>query len=195
MTSLVTPAVPAGTISALPQPTLGVAGLIIRPWLLDDSPDVLKAFSDPAIQQWHLLTLETRSEACKWIADRQKSWQDEKGANWAIADQSAQVIIGRVGLRDINLYAGQAEFTYWMLPHARGQGTAAQAVTAVTRWCFDKIGLHRLIITHSTANVASCKVAEKAGFMHEGTMISHLKHADGWHDMHIHGKTNTAHTC
>jgi len=191
MTSLVTPAVPAGTMSALSQPTLGAeVGLIIRPWVLSDSPDVLKAFSDPAIRQWHMLALQTESEACDWIAVRQKSWQEEKGANWAIGDQATGAIIGRIGLRDVNLYVGQAEFTYWMLPHARGQGAAARAVRAITKWCFDKIGLHRLIITHSTVNVASCKVADKADFIYEGTMVSQLKHADGWHDMHIHGKIN-----
>jgi RimJ/RimL family protein N-acetyltransferase len=196
MTSLVTPVVSAGTMSALSQPTLTVeVGLIIRPWVPSDSLEVLKAFSDPEIQQWHMLTLETESEACEWIAVRQKSWHDEKGANWAIANQATGLIIGRVGLRDVNLYMGQAEFTYWMLSHARGQGTAALAVAAVTKWCFDRIGLHRLVITHSIANVASCKVAGKAEFTCEGTMLSQLKHADGWHDMHIHGKINPRHIC
>jgi RimJ/RimL family protein N-acetyltransferase len=194
MMTLVASVVPAGTMAALPQPTLSIgAGLIIRPWVRSDSPDVLKAASDPAIQQWHMLAIETESEACDWIAARQTNWSDEKGANWAIVQQSTEAIIGRIGLRDVNLYVGQAGFTYWILPDARGQGTAARAVIAVTNWSFNKIGLHRLIIAHSTANVASCKVAGKADYSYEGTMISQLKHADGWHDMHMHGKINPRH--
>lgn len=30
------------------------------------------------------------------------------------------------------------------------------------------------------------RVAEKAGFALEGTMLSALIHTDGWHDMHVH---------
>ncbi|MEU1023512.1 GNAT family protein, partial [Streptomyces sp. NPDC005904] len=49
-------------------------------------------------------------------------------------------------------------------------------------------GLHRLELTHATANEASCRVALKAGFPAEGTKRSALLHADGWHDMHLHAR-------
>jgi RimJ/RimL family protein N-acetyltransferase len=39
------------------------------------------------------------------------------------------------------------------------------------------------------ANTASCRVAGKAGFRLEGTLRSALLHTDGWHDMHLHGRT------
>jgi RimJ/RimL family protein N-acetyltransferase len=74
------------------------------------------------------------------------------------------------------------------LQHARGRGIAAQATTELARWCFDDLELHRLVITHSSVNIASCMVAIKASFPYEGTMVSQLRHADGWHDMHIHGR-------
>ncbi len=46
---------------------------------------------------------------------------------------------------------------------------------------------HRLDLYHSVANPASCRVAEKAGYLCEGTMRGSCLHADGWHDMHVHG--------
>jgi RimJ/RimL family protein N-acetyltransferase len=41
---------------------------------------------------------------------------------------------------------------------------------------------------HSTANVASCQVAQYAGFAVEGTKRGEGRHVDGWHDMHLHAR-------
>jgi len=83
---------------------------------------------------------------------------------------------------------GQAEVTYWTAAAARGTGVAPAAVGAVAGWAFDVLGLHRLELQHSTGNPASCRVAEKAGFVLEGTRRSALLHDDGWHDMHLHAR-------
>ena len=48
------------------------------------------------------------------------------------------------------------------------------------------LGLQRVSLMHSTQNPASCRVATAAGFVAEGTMNRYLRHADGWHDMHLH---------
>jgi RimJ/RimL family protein N-acetyltransferase len=44
-----------------------------------------------------------------------------------------------------------------------------------------------LNISHSTANTASCRVAERTNYPLEGTLRQAIKHADGWHDWHLHG--------
>ena len=44
----------------------------------------------------------------------------------------------------------------------------------------------RLENVHAVENMASCRVADKAGFALEGTLRSAMLHADGWHDMHLH---------
>ncbi|MET9610079.1 GNAT family N-acetyltransferase [Streptomyces sp. NPDC006512] len=99
--------------------------------------------------------------------------------------------VGLIGLGDIDLRGANAEFLYWLLPGGRGRGVMPQAVTAVSRWAFDEVGLHRLRICHSVANPASCAVAVKAGFPLEGTMRGALLHADGWHDEHLHARLAT----
>ncbi|MET7707718.1 GNAT family protein [Micromonospora sp. NPDC005413] len=50
----------------------------------------------------------------------------------------------------------------------------------------DRWPLHRLALEHSTANTASCRVATRAGFRAEGVLRGSVRHADGWHDMHLH---------
>ena len=58
----------------------------------------------------------------------------------------------------------------------------------MSRWFFTEIGLHRIELAHSVANVASCQVAARAGYAYEGTMRGEGLHADGWHDMHLHAR-------
>jgi RimJ/RimL family protein N-acetyltransferase len=53
---------------------------------------------------------------------------------------------------------------------------------------FATVGLHRIELLHSTCNEASCSVAQKAGYLLEGTKRRHGLHVDGWHDMHLHAR-------
>lgn len=173
------------------QPTLRTHdGLVLRPWGEDDAKDVIAAFNDSQIRKWHMLEIKSQQEAIEWIQIRNQSWTSETGANWAVTEGVCGAIVGRVGLRDVRLRVGQAECNYWVLPHARGQGIAPRAVAEMSGWCLNDLGLHRLVVTHSVANTSSCKVALKAGYRYEGTMISQVKHADGWHNMHLHALLN-----
>ncbi|MEV0256096.1 GNAT family N-acetyltransferase [Streptomyces sp. NPDC050732] len=182
--------VAAGTLARRPQPTLAVAGggLVVRPWAVEDAPAVYEAFQDPEIQRWHARVADSESEVRGWMEGWRKAWADERDAYWAVADAGTDEVLGRVALRCIVLGDGQAEVAYWTMPSARGLGIAPRAVTALSDWAFDEVGLHRLELTHSTANEASCRVALKTGFAVEGTKRSALLHEDGWHDMHLHAR-------
>ena len=188
MPYLVSPVVPAGRMRDLGQPILRAAGgLVLRPWRAADAPVVLEAYRDPAIQQWNLRAFGSLEEAGDWIGQWGGRWRAERDGCWAVTD-GAGVVLGRVALREVRLADGVAECTYWVLPAARGRGVATAATAAVARWAVDELGLHRLSLYHSTANPASCRVAAKAGFDLEGTLRSAMRHPDGWHDMHLHGR-------
>ena len=62
-------------------------------------------------------------------------------------------------------------------------------VDAVTRWAFTERGLMRVQLEHAVPNLASCRVAEAAGFVLEGTARSaYAAPGDGREDCHIHGR-------
>ncbi|WP_320067226.1 GNAT family N-acetyltransferase [Micromonospora sp. RTGN7] len=182
------PAVPPGTLAALAQPELAADGVLLRPWQPSDRPAVVSAYADPAIQRWHDRSM-TDDEARDWIAGWPDRWRAETGAGWAVLD--AGEVVGQVSLRRLALADGLAEVSYWVLPAARGRRVAPRALSAVTAWLFGALGLHRVELTHSTANVASCRVALRAGFAAEGTKRGEGLHADGWHDMHLHARLAT----
>ncbi|MFJ4953390.1 GNAT family N-acetyltransferase [Streptomyces sp. NPDC088760] len=182
--------VPAGRLAAEAQPVLPLpGGLELRPWRLDDADaDALHtAGRDAAISHWNLFSVGSRAEARARIERLQARRRDETGAIWAIAPRGGAAV-GLAGLNDVDLAGGTAEVVYWVLPEARGGGLAVAATRRLSRWALTDLGLHRLVLCHSTANPASCRVAEKAGFTFEGTQRSALLHADGWHDQHLHAR-------
>jgi RimJ/RimL family protein N-acetyltransferase len=187
MPYLVPPVLKTGSLAELAQPVLIAGSVALRPWTPDDVPLLVEAYTDPAIRHWHARSM-TEAEALDYVYDWPRRWDDEVGAGWAVEIDEA--VVGQVSLRRIRMDDAAAEFSYWVLPAGRGQGVAATAVEAVTRWAFAEVGLVRLEVDHSTLNQRSCRVATKAGFELEGTLRRHAKHTDGWHDMHRHARLN-----
>ncbi|MFB9363839.1 GNAT family N-acetyltransferase [Actinoplanes nipponensis] len=187
MPPLVAPLLDAGALARLEQPVLAGDGFVLRPWRAGDAAVVAGAYADPGIQQWHARSL-SRTEAAAWVAQWPRRWRDESGAGWAVADDRDDTVLGQLSLRRIDLAEGLAEISYWVLPAARGRQLAARALTVLGGWGFGVLGLHRIEVLHSTRNVASCRVAERAGYPAEGTKRSEARHADGWHDMHLHAR-------
>lgn len=146
------------------------------------------AFACPDIQRWHVRRMDTDDEARAWLAGWAQRWDNETDASWAIVDRGSDRPVGQVGLRTVSLFEASADLSYWVLPGSRGRGIAGRAVDLLTAWAFGTLGLNRLAAQHSTANLASCRVADKAGFRQEGTLRQAWRHADGPHDVHVHAR-------
>ncbi|MFY1693630.1 GNAT family N-acetyltransferase [Plantactinospora sp. WMMB782] len=186
---LVPPVLPAGSLRAVRQPRLDAdGGLTLRPWRVGDAGTVRRAFECPEIQRWHLRRMADEVEARDWTARWPAGWAAETDASWAVLAEPTGEPVGQVGLREIRLDQASAELSYWVMPAARGRGVAVAAVRAVQVWAFDRLGLHRLDLRHSTANRASCRVADRLGYPVEGTLRRAWWHADGWHDVHLHAR-------
>ncbi|MFJ3339330.1 GNAT family N-acetyltransferase [Streptomyces sp. NPDC086766] len=167
------------------QPRLTIGELTLRPWQVDDAHQLVEAYEDEAIRRWHVRSM-TDADASAWIAARSERWMAEIGADWAIVEHGEP--LGRVAFHRLYLARGMGKAAYWVLPRARGRRIAPRALDAVSQWFFTEIGLHRIELTHSTANAPSCQVAARAGFAYEGTKRREGLHADGWHDMHLHAR-------
>ncbi|MEV3871096.1 GNAT family N-acetyltransferase [Streptomyces sp. NPDC049906] len=189
MTDAIPAVVPAGTMSAAAQPVFPLpGGFRLRPWESADAADLAASCQDPKVRQWNRPVLMSPAEARERIARWRERWRTEEAAIWAISSPEEDRPVGLIGLGDVDLGGGSAEFVYWLLPAGRGHGLMTAATLSTSRWALDDLGLHRLRITHSVANPASCRVAERAGFALEGTMRSALLHVDGWHDEHLHAR-------
>ncbi|MEU0360495.1 GNAT family N-acetyltransferase [Streptomyces cyaneofuscatus] len=114
---------------------------------------------------------------------------------FTIADPVTDELTGYIGLRGI--YNGNAEVGSWVAPWARGRGLAAGAALTAVGWALtsvaeDGMGLHRMVLHHSTSNPASCAVAARAGFLLEGSMRQATTDYTGTrYDSHLHARLAT----
>lgn len=185
MPYLVEPILDAGTISSSPLPTLTIdANLALRPFVPSDAHAVVRAYSDPDIQRWHGLSIDSIDEATRWIERANELWTEGKSAVLAVVN-SRDAVLGRCAIH-IDTRRGIAEIAYWVLPEARRTGVAVKAATAVTAWAHESLGVRRILLQHSVQNTASCAVANRVGYFVEGTARRQDVHVDGWHDMHQH---------
>jgi RimJ/RimL family protein N-acetyltransferase len=92
-------------LNGMTQPDIAVDELVLRPWLASDAPAIVKAYRDPDIQRWHVRSM-SEEEASTWVLSWADRWAAETGADWAI--EADGVIVGRVGMRTLDLAEGMA---------------------------------------------------------------------------------------
>jgi RimJ/RimL family protein N-acetyltransferase len=169
---------------------LETTDLIIRPPAPEDAPEAFELINDPDVKLWNPARdcpdLET---AAAWLRDG-ADWSEGTHASWSAVDRESLRMIGNVSLFAIDTDDRVAKIGYRVLPSARGRGVARQMVDAVTRWAFESRGLMRVQLEHSVHNLASCRVAEAAGFVYEGTTRSAyaVPGSEAREDCHIHGR-------
>jgi RimJ/RimL family protein N-acetyltransferase len=172
---------------------LETADLVLRRPVEEDAPEAFELLNDPDVRLWNPARdcpdLETAVAWCRDGAD----WSDGSHATWHAVDRETLRMVGNVSLFAIDHDDRVAKIGYRVLPSARGRGVARQMVDAVTRWAFEARGLMRVQLEHSVLNAASCRVAEAAGFVYEGTVRSAYAVPDGdaREDCHIHGRLPT----
>ena len=66
-----------------------------------------------------------------------------------------------------------------LVPAARGQGTATEALRLLTDWSFATLGLGRVQVFVAPENLPALRLAESAGFRHEGVLRSYWEHDGG----------------
>ncbi|MGP9724887.1 GNAT family N-acetyltransferase [Corynebacterium sp. AOP40-9SA-29] len=88
---------------------------------------------------------------------------------WIVDDPTAPGSFGgTLEVRLVDRHARCVELGYTTAPHLRGRGLMSAVVGTVVDFLFD-YRVHRAQIKANPENLASCAVARKAGFRHEGT--------------------------
>ncbi len=151
--------------------------VVLRPWRLEDVPAVTAACQDPEIARWLAFVPQpyTEEDARFYIQDCLAAGEDRTAI--AIADAATGEVIGSIEMRTNRMLTGH--IGYWLAAQARGRGLTAEALLALSRLGFDELGLGRVELVTDPDNIASQRVAEKAGFTREGILRSILVNRDG----------------
>jgi RimJ/RimL family protein N-acetyltransferase len=88
---------------------------------------------------------------------------------WAVEDRATGTYVGDVGFADFRReieppIAGVPEIGWVLAPQVHGKGYATEAVRAALAWADEHIGVPRTVCIVDPQNLASIRVAEKAGF-------------------------------
>lgn len=102
---------------------------------------------------------------------------------WIYEKENSEKIIGTISFN--NVIRGifrQARIGYRIDFSMQNRGIGTKAVDFCCRLMLDEGRLHRIEAYIHSENLPSLRLAEKCGFIHEGTAVSFAKLADGWND-------------
>ncbi|KMS74791.1 acetyltransferase [Streptomyces viridochromogenes] len=187
--------------ATLPLPDLHGHGLRLRPWDPDSEADAESWFRgriDPEFQRWNtpLRITTDRDSALQSLRDTARKTCEGASAAYCVTDAATGTPLGHIGVNVIDRVMSSARVGYWVLPEARGRRVATRALALVARWAVAEpgLGLHRLELGHAVGHDSSCRVAERCGFRHEGTLRGAMWEAgryDAYRDVHLHARLAT----
>jgi RimJ/RimL family protein N-acetyltransferase len=174
---------PATTLP-YPDPPLAEDGVRLRPWEQRDAACAVEARAC------------SEQQAREWIDRQQQRSAAGEGLSLAIVDDGTDDALGYVGLlfrpqlesgvvrREaaadrpglvFKLQPGNVGIGYWVIESARRRGLASTAVTLLSRWAIRDAGVERIEALTEPDNLASHRVAERAGFHWEGHLRCYLQ--------------------
>jgi RimJ/RimL family protein N-acetyltransferase len=150
----------------------------------DDIPWITAACSDRELSRYvpRIPYPYSQSDARAFVQRAVRAWGEGTGATFVIADAPTGVGSGTIGLHLFPDDTELAEVGYWLRREARGRGAATTAVRLVSDWAFTELGIQRMNLMTAPENMASQRVAERAGFTREGLLRAWMPTSSGRRD-------------
>jgi len=105
---------------------------------------------------------------------------------WAIAPKDEPgVLIGTIDIKLKSEEHGHAETEFTLTKSRWGYGLMTEALREVIRFGFDQLGVNRIRAYCRPENIASGRVLEKVGMVHEGVVRESLYFDGAYHDMKL----------
>jgi RimJ/RimL family protein N-acetyltransferase len=161
------------TAVPFPSPPLAGSGFVLRPLAVSDFEAARASREHPETAEWVNALPEPDGERMvRFVESRRRAG---RLLHFAIADDEDGRYLGEILLFLRAPEAGEVgigEIAYVVAPAARGRGIASAAVRALSEWAFARLKLERLQLSIRPENLASRRVAEKAGYVYEGLLRS-----------------------
>lgn len=162
------------SVQVLAPPQLKTPRLLLRPFTLTDAPAVMRMAGSPEVARTTLLIPHPypAGMAEEWISSHESAFEKNEHVVFAIAIRDTDVLCGAIGLT-LNTRDQRAELGYWIGPEFWNRGYCTEAASAVLRYGFETLKLHRIHAGHFQCNAASGRVLEKIGMRQEGVQPEH----------------------
>jgi RimJ/RimL family protein N-acetyltransferase len=127
----------------------------------------------------------TMEDSRSFVLSRETAWNQKTVFAFAVFDVSSNLFLGGVGVNQINCNHNFANLGYWVRSSQTGRGVATAATLLAAEFGFEELELNRIEILTAIENMASQRVAEKAGAKKEGILRSRLLLHNRPHDVVI----------
>jgi [ribosomal protein S5]-alanine N-acetyltransferase len=153
-------------------PELETQRLLLRRMRLDDAEAMFAYASDPEVTRYVLFeTHRSVEDSESFLRLATEGYERGDFGGWGVVLKDSGAFVGTCGM-DVG-YApehARAELGYVLSREHWGRGLMPEAVRAVIRFGFRRVGLNRIQARCIAENAASARVMEKAGMTYEGTL-------------------------
>lgn len=142
--------------------------LILRPWQVQDAPELYRLACDPMVGPAAGWPAHTSVDNSREIIQTVLS----KPETYAVVLKKTGLPAGSIGIfpTDAQFGAnGEPELGYWIGREFWGQGLIPEAMRALLARCFDALNAQRVWCSHFDGNDKSRRVQEKCGFLYHHT--------------------------
>jgi RimJ/RimL family protein N-acetyltransferase len=158
---------------------LSDASIGLRRFRLEDVPSVYNAIRESMLQlsAWMVWAHPDYSmeDTRAFVLKCGPGWEKGEQYSFAIVDLQDGQLLGSVGLSAVNRAHGFANLGYWVNTRKTRHGVATTATRMAAQFSFETLALNRVELLVPSANVASQRVAEKAGAKREGLLRKRLQ--------------------
>jgi len=157
------------------QPSINTDNLVLRPFEHADASQVQELAGHFKIAEMteNIPHPYADGMAESWIGTLHSRWEKRQSATFAICSGSNAEILGCCSLQ-VSMKNRRASLGYWIGIEHWNQGHCTEAASALIKFGFRQIGLHRIEATHLSKNPASGAVMRKLGMTHEATMVDYV---------------------
>jgi len=154
----------------------------LRPIRVDDVDAIMEWINDPSITR-NFAAMSTEITREQEVAFLERTIASDTDRLYAIEDLDGNYL-GNAGIHKIYWPARNGRLGIVIgKPGAQGKGIGQEALRLTSARGFVDLGLHKIWLVHFATNARMHHIANKLGFVEEGTLRDEYFHADGFHDM------------
>ena len=149
-----------------------------------DLPHIYTGLGDPRVTRHYGVHFDSL-EATQEQMDRYAALgRDGTGKWWAIRDENGS-FLGAIGFNGLQRAHRKAEIGFWLLPEHWGKGIIGQVMPDALAHGFKELDLHRIEGIVEGGNMASGRILQRHGFVHEGTLREAECNHGKWIDLEM----------
>lgn len=187
---------PAYPVEVISPAEVRAARLTLRPLFESDRESYTRAVRESEARVGPYVPLRELGESDDVMFERQlraAAEGDQNGSNWRRVGVLADgTIAGAFHLNAISRgLSWWADATWWIREGLTGRGLATEGITAMLEFALNDppsgLGLHAVHAGVDPDNVASLRLVEKLGFVHDPEQCSHIRVGGEWkrHEFYV----------